>query len=162
MTEAEDFVELFLEHAGMTKEERAAYNREYYLRTRKLKGPRAKAGDVPQPKKFKSTEPRRIGAIDGGSNRKVTRPKSAEQLRAEKRRRFQKQDERTPARRVAENEQKIMRARQKAKKLPPEKRNAIEKKLDAAERKLNKLKKKIKNPFSVKKIDRSRPVVRNS
>lgn len=159
MNEAEDFVELFLEHAGMSKEERAAYNREYYLRVRKLKG-RRKVGDVPQPVTKKTPRTADRGG-DMNRVRKVS-PKTAEQLRAEKRRRFKKQDDRTPERRVAENEQKIMRARQKAKKLPPDKRSAIEKKLDAAERKLNKLKKKIKNPFSVKKIDRSRPVVRNS
>lgn len=50
MSRAEEFVEEFLKHA-MSKEERAAYNREYYLKNRELKGRSRSGDDVRKPVK---------------------------------------------------------------------------------------------------------------
>lgn len=86
----EEFIEGYLEHGFLDKAKQKAYNRAYYLRTRKLKGKKPKNSTT----------------------------------------------------RLAEAEEKIVAARQRAKKLSPKKRNIFERKLNAAQKKLNKAKRK--------------------
>lgn len=130
MTELDDVMEgLALEHGYDP-----AKAREYYLRTRKLKGRLVKsAKGIDNP--FKSRTIDRSGPVFQ-QGKGVVKSKALAAEREE---------------RVAMAQRKLDQARSQAKKLPPAKRSAVEKKIAALEKKLNKVR-NVKNPFGNAKV----------
>lgn len=146
MTDVDEFIDNFLEHAFY--DPRKAH--EYYMRTRKLVGQNAKSAKKAVGKAYVDSV-NRVAFGKGGRQEleKLTRDvqASTSDLLNQARKLNQGTSIGTTnrAQRIELQREKLDRARTMAKNLHPSKRNAIEKKLDAIDRKLNQARRGKKN-----------------